>query len=280
MIPVISAPSSVNYGTVNKDTTHYQTINVSNLGQDDLRIGTATIDGVNASNFWIDSNTCKNTTLIAGGAGCSVTVAFTSSITGAKSATLHITSNDRYTPDQQIALTATVVDGAQLYTIHTSVNSEAGTHGRIQPGGDFSILSGGSQRFDFIKDPGFFIADVKVDGVTDATAIANGYYEFANVTANHTLAVTFASYIKVGTNYIGTLQAAAYEAANTGLPIKARIKIFTEYLIFDLPTNIIFGGGYDSAFTSQDGTTVIRGTLEISDGGIEVQNIGVAPAPN
>lgn len=274
LIPVINGPTSVNFGTVSPNSQTYQTINISNVGQDNLRIGTATIDGTNAADFTIFSNTCNDTTLIPGGTGCSVVVSFVAGTTGAKTAKLHITSNDRYTPDLQSTMTATVLD-TTLYTVQTSVNAEAGTHCSVTPGGNFSIPSGGSQRFTFNTDLGFFISDVKVDGVTNASAMVNGYYDFINVLANHTIVLTCESFIKVGANFIGTLSAAMDEAAFEGQPIKARHHTFIENLVFNNAIGIIFGGGYDPAFTSQTGATTIKGYLEITQGGIEVQNVGI-----
>jgi hypothetical protein len=273
-IPVITAPTAVNFGTVSPMATASQTITVANAGQADLRVGTATLSGTNADKFWIDSNSCDGAILTAGGSGCSIVVKFAANSSATYTATLHVTSDDRYTPDHQAALTAVVSEGTK-YTVTTSVNAAAGTHGSITPGGSFQIPAGGSQRFVFSMDPGFYLKEVKVDGVINTAAVVDGYYDVVEIAADHTLEATFESYVKVGQTFIGSIQAAAYEAANFEQPIKARSHTFAELLVLDLPTNILLEGGYEDTYTTQIGHTVIKGTIEISDGGIEVEQLGV-----
>ena len=52
-----------------------------------------------------------------------------------------------------------------------------------------TVNYGASQTFSFTPDTGYHVADVMVDG-TSVGAAPN--YTFTNVTANHTIAVTFA----------------------------------------------------------------------------------------
>lgn len=74
--------------------------------------------------------------------------------------------------------------GAVTYTITAS----AGDHGSINPAGKVSVVKGQDAAFVFTADSGWQVADVLVDGVS-AGAVSS--YTFINVTANHTISVTF-----------------------------------------------------------------------------------------
>ena len=74
---------------------------------------------------------------------------------------------------------------ASSYTI----TSSAGTGGSITPSGTSTISSGGSKSYTIAAASGYKISDVKVDGVSKG-AISS--YTFSSVTANHTIAASFA----------------------------------------------------------------------------------------
>lgn len=69
------------------------------------------------------------------------------------------------------------------------ITASAGAHGSISPG-SVSVNEGDSQTFTFTADAGYHVADVVVDG-TSVGAVNT--YTFNNVTANHTISVTFAA---------------------------------------------------------------------------------------
>jgi hypothetical protein len=48
-----------------------------------------------------------------------------------------------------------------------------------------------NQRLEFITNPGYEIDKVFIDGKHDETAKTNGFYNFRNVTQNHSIIVTF-----------------------------------------------------------------------------------------
>ncbi len=73
-----------------------------------------------------------------------------------------------------------------------TITASAGSNGSITPSGMATINSGADQAYTITADSGFHIADVLVDGVSNAGAISSGSYTFTNVTANHTIAASFA----------------------------------------------------------------------------------------
>ncbi|MBI5711604.1 MAG: hypothetical protein HZC42_15065, partial [Candidatus Eisenbacteria bacterium] len=70
-----------------------------------------------------------------------------------------------------------------------TIAASAGANGSITPGGAVPVLCGASQAFTIAPDPGYHVADVLVDG--GSVGAVTGY-NFPNVTANHTIAASFA----------------------------------------------------------------------------------------
>ena len=75
------------------------------------------------------------------------------------------------------------------------ITPTAGAGGTITPGTPQTVNYGGSATFTITPDTGYVIDDVKVDGVSNPAAVTAGSYTFSNVTANHTIAATFAALI-------------------------------------------------------------------------------------
>jgi hypothetical protein len=80
----------------------------------------------------------------------------------------------------------TVVGGTATYTITPS----AGANGSITPAKTVGVVSGSSATFTITANAGYHVNSLTVDGgaVTPVTS-----YTFSNVTANHTIAATFAA---------------------------------------------------------------------------------------
>ncbi|MFD0681135.1 MULTISPECIES: metallophosphoesterase [unclassified Paenibacillus] len=72
-----------------------------------------------------------------------------------------------------------------------TVIASAGSGGTISPNGYVLVERGQSQKFTFTPNEYFVIDTVKVDGVGNTAAVAAGEYIFDNVTAVHTIDVTF-----------------------------------------------------------------------------------------
>jgi len=67
--------------------------------------------------------------------------------------------------------------------------ASAGPNGSIAPAGSVVVNQGASQAFTITPDPTYHVADVLVDGVSVGAVTS---YTFTNVTANHTIAASFA----------------------------------------------------------------------------------------
>ena len=70
---------------------------------------------------------------------------------------------------------------------HT-ITATAGANGSIAPSGALEVTEGESKTFTITADEGYEIATIKVDGVDVAVETS---YTFTNVTADHTIVVTF-----------------------------------------------------------------------------------------
>lgn len=71
-----------------------------------------------------------------------------------------------------------------------TITATAGADGTISPSGVVMVLPGADQSFIFTPDTDFTIADVVVDGLSKPTGTSTTY-PFINVTANHSIAVSF-----------------------------------------------------------------------------------------
>ncbi len=138
------------------------------------------------------------------------------SISPAGTTTISCVDNQTYTitPNAGYAVQDVLVDGVSagavttytftgVNTHHTisvtfvavvvnyTITASAGANGSISPTGEVSVVSGANQAFTFTANPCYQIATVLVDGISDPVAVSNGTYTFSNVTAAHTIAITF-----------------------------------------------------------------------------------------
>jgi len=72
-----------------------------------------------------------------------------------------------------------------------TITATAGENGTIYPEGDVVVIEGESQEFEIYADPNYRIASVLVDGEEVIESLVNDVYTFTNVSANHSIAVTF-----------------------------------------------------------------------------------------
>ncbi len=73
------------------------------------------------------------------------------------------------------------------------ITASAGSHGSISPSGVVSVSDGGSQSFTITPTTDYARSTVLIDGVNNTLAVTTGTYLFTDVTANHTIHVTFTS---------------------------------------------------------------------------------------
>jgi hypothetical protein len=104
--------------------------------------------------------------------------------------------NDATSTKQNIAGSVVILagSGSSLSGVLRSgggftIAASAGSGGTITPSGDVIVSSGGSQGFTIAANSGYHIADVLVDAVSVG---AVGSYTFNSVSANHTIAASFA----------------------------------------------------------------------------------------
>ena len=77
-------------------------------------------------------------------------------------------------------------------TLHT-ITATTGAGGTISPSGSVQVADGATQQFNITPGQGYGITSVAVDNVTqDVSQYPNSQYVFTNVTADHTISVTFA----------------------------------------------------------------------------------------
>ncbi|MGQ9608388.1 MAG: InlB B-repeat-containing protein, partial [bacterium] len=111
-------------------------------------------------------------------------------------------------PDPGYEITNVIVDNVSkgainsykfenVETVHTIstffrkiyiITASAGPGGMVSPGGSSIVGAGGSKTYTISPDPGFQIADVKIDDVSMGVMSS---YTFSNVNANHTIYASF-----------------------------------------------------------------------------------------
>lgn len=78
-----------------------------------------------------------------------------------------------------------------------TITATAGPNGTINPSGDIQVAHGDSVEFIISPNPGYFIDDVLVDGISVGPV---SVYKFRNVIANHTIHATFTLKVNVTFN--------------------------------------------------------------------------------
>ncbi|HZR39500.1 MAG TPA: choice-of-anchor D domain-containing protein [Ktedonobacteraceae bacterium] len=122
--PAVSlSPASLSFGNQNVGTTSAtQTVTLTNTGTSTLTINSITLTGTNASDFAQSNNCPISPATLATSASCTLSVAFTPSSNGAKSASVSISDNAAGSP-QTVSLLGTGVTSAPVVTLNpTTVN--------------------------------------------------------------------------------------------------------------------------------------------------------------
>ena len=82
-----------------------------------------------------------------------------------------------------------------------TISASAGPHGAISLPGNVRVPRGGSQNYAITPEPGYHVAEVRVDGRSVGAVTS---YAFTNVTASHTINATFAADTFAITALVGT----------------------------------------------------------------------------
>jgi hypothetical protein len=98
-----------------------------------------------------------------------------------------VTTNNSYTFN--VTEDRTLIANFQIKTFTITATTDA--NGTISPLGTTTVNYGASQSYTITPNTGYEINQVLVDGVNNSTAVSSGTYTFTNVTANHTISVTF-----------------------------------------------------------------------------------------
>jgi hypothetical protein len=94
------APSPANFGTQTVGTTSGPiTVTLTNHATTSVKVSSAKITGTNAKDFKITGNTCST---VAAGSTCTVTMTFTPSAKGARTADLSVTDADKGSPQTDV----------------------------------------------------------------------------------------------------------------------------------------------------------------------------------
>lgn len=106
--PAVSlSPTSISVVQVKTTTSFAQLVSLTNVGTDDLHIGTLSLGGAYPGD-WKESDTCQAATITPMGS-CSISLTFTPADIGARNATLSIADDANHTP-QILTLTGTGTD--------------------------------------------------------------------------------------------------------------------------------------------------------------------------
>ena len=199
---------TVNYGTNRTfNITPNTGYNISDVKIDNLSMGainTYTFNNIIA-NHTITVSFVPITYIISASAGANGTISPQGNVTvnHGSSRAFSITSNfgfqvadvrvDNVSAGAVTSYTFNNITGnhsitASFSTATYTITSTAGTGGSISPSGLITLIHGASRTYTIMAETGYRISDVKVDGISVGTVNS---YTFNNVTANHTITVTF-----------------------------------------------------------------------------------------
>ena len=160
-------------------------------------------------------------------------------------------------------VTAPHTIAATFEILKYTITPTAGAHGTISPSTPQVVNYGGGVTFTFTPDTGYVVDDVKVDGASQGALPS---YTFVNVTADHTIAVTF----KVATFVItptagahGTITPNTPQIVNYGGSATFTIAADTGYVIDDVKVDGVSQGALPSyTFSNVTGNHTIAATFK------------------
>ncbi|MGD0804299.1 MAG: Ig-like domain repeat protein [Candidatus Bathyarchaeia archaeon] len=171
---------------------------------------------------------------------------------------------------------------AASFALNTyTITVTAGLHGAITPGTS-QVSYGSSKVFTITADSGYYVADVKVDGVSIGAVMS---YTFTNIVSDHTLSATFAfghAYTITSTAGAGgSISPLGPVAVPDGSSVTFTIKPNSGYHIADVKvdtvsvglvnvytfTNVAADHTIDASFTGTTITHTITSSVDANGGG-------------
>ena len=154
---------------------------------------------------------------------------------------------------------------AASFAIDTrTITASAGSNGTISPSGAVSVNYGANQTFSITPAANYHVADVLVDGVS-VGAVTN--YTFTNVTANHTIAASFAidtRTITASAGSNGTISPAGAVSVNYGASQTFTITPAANYHVADvLVDGVSVGAVTNYTFTNVTANHTIAASFAI-----------------
>jgi hypothetical protein len=222
------SPSSLNFGaTVIGVTSAAQTVTLANTGTAALNITSIAMGGANPADY-AQTNTCLAS--LAAGASCAISVTFTPTATGARSASLSVTDNASGSP-QSVALSGTGQTApAPLMTLNpTSLNFGTVTAGSTSAAQTVTLTNSGTAALS-INSVTLVGANPADFGQTNTcpASLAAGASCVISVTFTPAASASYSASVSVADNAVNSPQAVALAGAGTSA------------------TSLIFSDGFES----------------------------------
>ena len=252
----LTRSTTVSFGTIPAGDAATKTFTLRNTGLLPLALGTATIDGTGAADF---SLTAPTASTLAPGKSTTMTVTFSTAGTGARSATLHLPSNDETSPFD-LALDGSGVPGVRFGSALTLVNEEAGT---VQIPIVRTGSSSGAVSVQATSAPGTATA-------ADFSAVNHTLVTFADGEASKTVPVTITADALTEANETFTLSLSDPQGGVvTGHPATTTIRIID--LVDTARPTVTIQSPTANAGVAEGTTATVSGTAADNKGVLKVQ---------
>lgn len=282
MSPILNVkPYSLKF--TNSEITGLQAvpITISNAGLSLLSVTDIGITGADAAKFSITADTCSNLTpTLAPGVGCRFNINLIHETCGTVNAALNIKSNSSINPNHTITIygvLGTCQTFKKLVVDHNGNGEGAVTSsptGIACTGSRCTALFEGSSSVTLYASPSsnslFNGWSGDCTGIADCSVLMD---------RDRSVVATFITYLPVRitgvapTYYGSFLEALTAASVGSAVTLHAQGGDFQEGFSLTKDVAIILKGGYDGGYSTQNGTTVLRGEMVIGRGSVVVENL-------